>query len=160
MENKNLWTGLVVVLVIVAGWLIWANITSDAPESLPLEENTETEVPARNENGTEDRTAGSVNASSTGVTISYANALIKYKDARIQLDGLCQASPNTMTFKNGTTIMIDNRSPVVRSVKVGTEYSVKGYGFKLIELSSKTLPATWLVDCDKAQNVATVLIQK
>jgi len=56
--------------------------------------------------------------------------------------------------------MIDNRAPVARTVKVGSTFPIKAYGFKIVNLSSATLPATWYVDCDSSQNVATILIQK
>lgn len=92
--------------------------------------------------------------------LSYADALVKYKNARIQLDENCQASPNDPTFKNGTSIMIDNRAPVTRTVKIGSVYTIKAYGFKIIKLSANTVPMKFLVDCDKSQNVAAILIQK
>ena len=109
---------------------------------------------------TEDTSEGSVNVGAPAASISYANALVKYKDARIQLEKTCQASPDKGTFKNGTNIMIDNRAPVARTVKVGSVFPIKAYGFKIVNLSSSNLPATWYVDCDKSQNVATILIQK
>ena len=107
----------------------------------------------------EDLSAGSVNEKRT-VSLSYATALATYKDARLQLDRTCQASPNLLTFKNGSLLMLDNRSPFDRTVKVGSVYNIKAWRFKIVRLSSAALPATWLVDCDKSQNVATVLIQK
>jgi hypothetical protein len=55
--------------------------------------------------------------------------------------------------------MIDNRSEVARTVKVGSSFGIKAWGFEIVKLSSATLPATWYVDCDKSQNVATILIQ-
>jgi hypothetical protein len=111
---------------------------------------------------TEDVSVGSVN-STTGtkpVTLSYAQALVKYKNARIQLDDTCQASPRNVTYKNNTNMMIDNRSAVSRTLKIGGSVSVKAWGFKIVNISSTKLPATWLVDCDGSQNVATILIQK
>lgn len=110
---------------------------------------------------TEDVSAGSVNAPVKKVpSISYADALIKYKEARIQIDEDCQAFPNNVTYKNGTSIMIDNRAGVARKVKVGGVYDIKAYSFKIIKLESKTLPETLLVDCDTFQNVATILVQE
>lgn len=161
--NKNKLIALVVILVIVASYLIWLNLSS--VPILPPNENTDVgilpESPAGvGDLGIEDTSTGSVNASSPAVTISYANALIKYKDARIQLNAACQTIPNNMTFKNGTNIMIDNRAPVALTVKVGSVFTIKAYGFKIVKLSSATLPATWLVDCGTSQNVATILIQK
>ena len=109
----------------------------------------------------EDVSAGSVNSAVKKVpSISYADALIKYKDARIQIDDSCQAFPNTVTYKTGTSIMIDNRSSASHTLRIGSLYAVKPYNFKIIKLTSSTLPMTYLVDCDGAQNVATILLQK
>ena len=153
-KNKNLWIGLAVVLLLVVGFLFWSMKKAVAPA---VTDNTSTNpvvVP------TEDVTPGSVNTGSPAASISYANALIKYKNARLQLDPTCQASPDKMTFKNGAYLMVDNRAPVSRTVKVGSVFNIKAYGFKIIKLSSATLPATWYVDCGKSQNVSTILIQK
>ena len=56
--------------------------------------------------------------------------------------------------------MIDNRSGTARTVRVSSNYSIPAYGFKIVKLSSPTTPAIWYIDCDKSQNVATILIQK
>jgi len=114
---------------------------------------------------TEDISAGSVDlpdvkSTTPPVSYSYAEALVKFKDKRIQLEESCQAIPRTMTFKNNTNIMLDNRAKVGRRVKIGDVITVKAYGFKIINISSAKLPATWYVDCDASQNVATILIQK
>jgi len=92
--------------------------------------------------------------------ISYSQALKKYKDARIQLGIECQAFPNNVTYKNGTSIMIDNRSAFNRKIKIGSFYTVKAYDFKIIKLSSSVLPIMWLVDCDKLENNASILVQR
>lgn len=93
-------------------------------------------------------------------TLSYTNALDQYGDARIQLDKDCRANPTSATFKNGTSIMIDNRASVTRSVVVGSSFSIPAYGFKIVKLSSSTLPVTWGIDCDTSKNVSAILIQK
>ncbi|MEK7227921.1 MAG: hypothetical protein AAB681_01030, partial [Patescibacteria group bacterium] len=92
---------------------------------------------------------------------SYANALVKYKDRRIQFDDTCRAFPSTVTYKDNTGIMLDNRSAQTRIIKVGSTYTVKPYGFKIIVLPDIYLKSkTLLVDCGAAQNVATILIQE
>ena len=155
-QNENLWIVLGVVLVVVAGLMFWV---INKPESVVVSSQNDNNVESVTDS-TEDVTDGSINTTIPGAAISYANALVKYKDARLQLDKKCQASPDKMTFKNGQNIMIDNRAPVSRTVKVGTTFSIKGYGFKIVKLSSLSLPATWYVDCDSSQNVSTILIQK
>ena len=93
--------------------------------------------------------------------ISYNQALIKYADRRIQLDKTCQAQPNNVTYKDNTGIMIDNRSAQARTVKVGTTFTIKPWGFKIVVLPDIYLKSkTILIDCDKYQNVATILIQE
>lgn len=163
MKNKNttLWVilGSIVVLLIV--WLGYKKMQT----ATPIADDSGMTAPAgTGEDASEDTTDGSINTApgSTATTISYANALLKYKNSRIQLGTgqQCTATPNNMTFKNGTTIMIDNRASVARTVKIGAQYTVKGYSFKLIKLSSSTLPMKYLVDCGSQQNVATILLQK
>jgi hypothetical protein len=92
---------------------------------------------------------------------SYGDAVRLYADRRIQFDMYCQANPLNNTYKNGTNIMLDNRSGDARIITVnGVQYPVAGYGWKIITLSSKTLPATWAVDCGSARNVSKILIQQ
>lgn len=158
MENKSkMWVWIVVIVIVVIGLVLWAT-KSSAPivvqNTTPTTDNTALQV------GSEDLSTGSVNTGAKAATIAYADALIKYKDARLQLDKTCQTSPDKMTFKNGAILMVDNRAPVARTVKVGSTFPISAYGFKLVKLSSAKLPATWLVDCDKSQNVSSILIEK
>lgn len=93
-------------------------------------------------------------------TIAYADALKKYADRRIQISPTCQVVPNNITYKNGTTIMIDNRSNKTKTIKIGSVFTIPAYGFKIITLSSGSLPATYFIDCDKQQNSGTITLQK
>lgn len=141
---------LVVILALVA-YALWS--MKNSPAVAPgVENNQVVVVPTTTgtNNGVVD-----INA-----PLSYGDALALYKNTRIQLNESCQASPTNVTYKNNTVIMIDNRAPVARTVKVNSVYTIPAYGFKVIKVSSAILPATWLIDCDKSQNVATILIQK
>ena len=113
---------------------------------------------------TEPESTQDVSNVDTGIvaaSISYSDAVIKYADRRIQLDLTCQARPYSVTYKDNTGIMIDNRSPQTRTVKVGTTFTIKPWGFKIVVLPDTYLTSkTILVDCDKSQNVATILIQE
>lgn len=164
--NKKLWIYLVIVLAI-AGLIFFliSKRSALAPgintDSATGGESGDIALDANLGNiGIEDISTGSVNAGKSAPTISYANALIRYKNTRIQLDKMCQAVPHNVTYKNGANIMIDNRAPVARTVKVNAVFPIKAWGFKIVKISSVKLPATWLVDCDKSQNVATILIQR
>lgn len=158
-----MWIWIAVIVVILVAVLVIANKKGTDLTNLTGDDNTATSGEnngiTEDQEGVEDTSAGSEHASSPAATLSYQQALVKYKDARLQLDKTCQGSPDKMTFKNGTSIMVDNRSPLDRVVKVGSTFNLKAYGFKIVKLSSDTLPATLLVDCDKSQNVATILLQ-
>jgi hypothetical protein len=142
--NKNTWLFLGIVVALILCVVIYKQVKNSGEDALvggpEGVEDVEVQAPAK--------------------PLSYATALALYKDKRIQLDQACIATPNNLTFKNNTKIMIDNRSDQTRAVKVGSTMSIKPWGFKIVTLSSATLPATWLVDCGASQNVATILIQK
>lgn len=158
-SNKNTWIWIVVIVLVIVGIVIAVKMKKSDTSTVADNQNpSAVEV-------TEDVSDGSVDAPKTAgvapVTMSYANALIKYKDARIQIGDQCTVSKlSNLTFKNNTDVMIDNRSSVAHTLKIGSTFSVKGYGFKIINLTTAKVPGTLLVDCDSSQNVTTILIQK
>jgi hypothetical protein len=170
-KDKSLWIGLI-VFVVVVGVILWKqSIVAPAPAPVPLSGKDTTllpvpvasavprPIPAATIESTEDTGTASVDIGAPAGALSYAEALITYKDARLALDANCRSSPSNLQLKNNSLLMIDNRSPVPRKVKVGITFPVKAFGFKIIKLSSATLPVTWMVDCDKSQDVASILIE-
>ena len=147
--NKNVFLfGGIAVALVVLFFIVKMNKNTD-------------EIDLLDKSGVEDTTpAPGAPVVAPAKVLSYAEALVLYKDKRIQLDSICQASPANPTYKNNTKIMIDNRSDQTRTVKVGSTMTIKPWNFRIVNLSSSTLPTTWLVDCDKSQNVASILIQK
>ena len=119
-----------------------------------------TDVVENTEGGEDTTPATTPVAISVPASMTYQQALTVYKDRRIQFDKVCQAIPNNVTFKNNTTVMLDNRADLTRTLNIGGTVSIKPFGFKLLKLSSSTLPKTILVDCGNGQNVATILLQK
>jgi drug/metabolite transporter (DMT)-like permease len=92
---------------------------------------------------------------------AYTTAVNTYLGARIQFDMYCQAQPTSLVFKSPATIMLDNRSGDARIIKVGgTSYSLAGYGWRIITVSSSTLPANIPIDCGSAKNVSYIKLQK
>ncbi len=156
-SKKNLWMGIGAVVVLAL--IVWMVTKGDSGIKVPLEEDmtTENEVVIEPK---EDRTKGSVNTAVPVAPLSYQEALNKYADARIQIGVSCQVTPANSTYKNGTTLMLDNRTSESKDIKLGTAFSIAPYSFKLVKLESANLPATWLMDCDNMRNVATVFIQK
>lgn len=159
MKNNNaLWwiVGIIVVVLIIM--LVVRKNKSDVVVGDVTGDQTSLEA-------SEDVSEGSVNdpktSGGTAVTLSYQQALTKYADKRIQFNDMCGATPNTVTYKDNTGIMLDNRSAKSRTIKVGTTYTVKPWGFKIITLPDTYLKSsTILIDCDKQQNVATILVQE
>jgi len=151
--SKNVKIALAVVAVLLVGG-IWYAMNSSVPSTSDTS-NTDT---------TEPESVQDLSGETVGTkveTMSYAAALAKYEDRRIQLDTMCQAHPNNVTYKDNTGIMIDNRSPETRTVKVGITFTIKPWGFRIVVLPDVYLKSkTLLVDCDGSQNVATVLVQE
>lgn len=158
-QNKTLWVILGVVVIALVVVLIVRGTGKKMNDQVPAGGD----VPATQEPaGTEDVSGTQGTTAGTAVSIAYQDALVKYADRRIQFNAQCQAVPNTVTYKDNSGIMLDNRSNVTRTIKVGTTYTIKPYGFRIITLPNTSLVkgTTLLVDCDKSQNVATVLVQE
>jgi len=118
MENTNkkvLYYGIAAVVVLAL--IIFLMMKKGGPA---LTGDVDQEIDQTTGLSTEDTSTGSVNGGQKAPYIAYDEALVKYKDTRIQINSGCQAFPNNVTYKNGTTIMIDNRSNVDHLVKVGT----------------------------------------
>lgn len=149
---------IIIVAIVVIGWFVMSAVNK------PAGTGTGTSVVATTTaKATTAVKKTTVPIANQPVSMSYQNALTLYKDnKRIQISGdsFCQVSPNNVMYKNGTSVMIDNRSSKTRTIKIGTTYTIEAYGFRIVKLSSGTLPATILMDCDKQQNVAKILLQK
>ena len=156
-KNRNLWIGIGVA-VLVVGFFVILSAKNNSATAPVVDNSSDTTVPDSTQD-LSDNTGGS--ATVGAVSMSYADALVKYADRRIQLNKSCQAIPNTVTYKDNTGIMIDNRSAMTRTVKVGTTFTIKPYGFRIVVLPDVLLKSkTILVDCDQSQNVATILVQE
>ena len=151
MTKNNLKTwiwAIVAIVVVVAIVFFFVSANKQAVKQVTTEPSSVQDI------SSQDIGAGAV-------SISYADALIKYADRRIQLDTTCQAHPTNVTYKDNTGIMIDNRSPQTMTVKVGTTFTIKPWGFKIVVLPDVYLVSkTLLVDCNQRQNVATILVQE
>ncbi|OGG62867.1 hypothetical protein A3C21_02355 [Candidatus Kaiserbacteria bacterium RIFCSPHIGHO2_02_FULL_59_21] len=153
VKNKGLWIALGIIIIVALIFFAaqgGQGIGGDAGSAAQGETES-----------TEDVSAGSANAGLGAAPLSYQQALAKYADHRIQFDATCQANPSTITYKDNTGLMLDNRSPVARTIKLLNAHTVKAWGFKIVTLpdtyrASKTI----LVDCDGSQNVATILVQE
>jgi len=99
-------------------------------------------------------------AAPTPDTRTYSQMVQQYGSNRIQFDDRCQASPTSVTFKQGASIMLDNRSTQGKTITVaGKQYSVPGYGWQVVTLSSASLPSNLIIGCNAATNVGTIRLQ-
>ena len=158
--NKNVWISILVVVVIVVFALFYIFRNKEVVTNTVI---TTPSVVIVEPESTLDSGDIKNTGSSGPVSISYANALVKYADRRIQFNASCQVPilSTSITYKDNTGIMLDNRSAVAHTIKIGTDYTVKAYGFKIVVLPDIYLKAkTILVDCDKQQNVAKILVQE
>ncbi|KKT37583.1 MAG: hypothetical protein UW27_C0014G0004 [Parcubacteria group bacterium GW2011_GWA1_44_13] len=92
---------------------------------------------------------------------NYSQLVTEYRDRRVQFNNICQMSPSALTYKNGTKIMLDNRSSESRVVTIdGTPYNFSGYSYRFVTLSSNTLPRTLAVNCGPSINVGVITLQR
>ncbi|NUM25830.1 MAG: hypothetical protein HUU49_04415 [Candidatus Buchananbacteria bacterium] len=95
--------------------------------------------------------------------VGYEEVRDSYIGRRIQLDN-CMLDPNTVTYKNGTKVMLDNRSSEPTEIKIdGKAIRFWGYEYKIVTLYNTTAPHTLDVDCEYLgevqYNVARILLQ-
>jgi hypothetical protein len=93
---------------------------------------------------------------------AYSTAVKQYEGRRIQFDMYCQAIPTSLVFKNGVSLMLDNRSGDARTITIGgTPYYLAGYGWKVVTLSvsASQLPKTLSINCGSAVNVSHILLE-
>ena len=159
MKNKYLWiVGVLVILLAVVVFMVMKNQSAKTNSTAYNTETTTSQTPTEDSAMTKDTP---VTPAAKSNNISYNDALKKYGTNRIQIQQSCQAVPNNVVYKNGTTIMLDNRASITHVIKIDSKtYTIKAYDYTTVKLSSSTLPHTVLMDCDKSQNVATILIQK
>ena len=160
MNKRAMWTAVAVVVIA----LIVFGIYKGMDKNNSADQNTTNNSQQNSSNQTGDNTSGqdvvTPPAGGTG-KLSYTEALKKYGTNRIQFDSTCQAKPNNVAFKAGTDVMFDNRAKATRTINFnGIKYTVKAEDYFVVRIAAASYPSTVLIDCDKSQNVATVLIQR
>jgi hypothetical protein len=152
---KKSWIAIIIIIVVAAGvwWAQGGNIgslvmTSASPTAMPSASKTPAVKPKAS------------NSPAPTQSLSYTQLVQAYGTNRIQFDQNCQAQPATPVFKNGTSILLDNRSNQAREITVnGTKYSLGAYGYQVVTLSSSSLPKTLGVNCNSRVNVSSILLQ-
>ena len=95
------------------------------------------------------------------LALTYQKIVEQYGDRRIQFDNACQAFPARLGFKNGTAIMLDNRTEKTKTIKLsGRAFILKPLGYITMKVTSKILPSTVFIDCDSHYNVGQIFLQE
>lgn len=153
MKRSYLWYAVIGIAVVAAIILL-------SDKGVPgISDNSPTATPTASPKAGATVKPGA-KASATPNSMTYTQAVAKYSTTRIQFDQYCQASPSNVSWKNGTTIMLDNRSGDARKITVdGKAYNLAGYGFQIVTLTSTSLPKTISINCGSAVNVGKILLQ-
>ncbi len=154
MNKKLLW---IIVAVVVVGGYFWMHSSSKSTDTQTAQQ---TATPKAAAAATVKPSTSVAKATPTPVTKTYTQLLAEYGTRRIQFNASCQATPSTFVLKNNTSILLDNRANVARTITVdGTAYSLGAYGYQVVSLSSPSLPHTVKINCGSSVNVGTVLLQ-
>lgn len=160
MSSKNtlLWVVIAVAVILVV-WAFNSNVFKGVP-GVPME-SPQTMNEGSGPEANAPVISGPGQSSFTQTQIQNYSALVnQYGEKRVQFDERCQMRPTDVTFKNGTTLMFDNRSPSQRTIKVGNQsYYFQPYGYKILILSSAALPASLKISCDATPDVGSILLQ-
>lgn len=157
MKNKTLWITVAVVVVVLIA--VWASRT-DNVDNLNLIGDNGAASPSPTPSLASGAAKSKATPSAIPGAVNYSQLVEEYEGRRIQFDDRCQMTPVSPTFKNGTKIMLDNRSGIGKTVTINNQkYQVVGYGYQLLILSSNSLPQTMNVGCDSSVNVGKILLQ-
>lgn len=152
LTNKVFWIIVVAVLIVLVSIMVRNR------DDIILTGSTSSPTPTRTPASLTRTFSETDMAQQTKV---YTDLVKEYAGRHIQFDINCQAIPTETTFKNGTSVMFDNRSGDVRTIKIGnTAHVLSGYGYKIITLASPILPATFSLGCGSAVNVGKILLQR
>jgi hypothetical protein len=140
----------VIVAVALIAWNLW-----DFKGGEKILQTTITPTPQSNTSFTQ----GDASFTQTQIQ-TYTAILNEYEGKRIQFDDNCGVQPTGVTYKNGTALMFDNRSATAKTIKIAEQtYEFPPYGYKILTLSSVTLPATLNISCNDSVNVLKILLQ-
>lgn len=147
---------LLVVILIVAGlgWYVfrWKHASPQdteggAPTSTPAQATSSLPTIKKDTGG-----------SHPGLT--YGEAVKIYTNRRIQFDPDCVVIPNRIVLKNNTMVMFDNRFKDGRDFFLdGRRSYIRGYDFRILNLSSPKLPHTIVVDCGTGKNNGEIILE-
>ena len=159
MSQKSAWLwGMVIVAIAVAG--IGFLLVNSSRQIAPSAQN-DSAPPASNLSPE----PNPQRLSRSGTTnLTFQQAYEEYYDHRIRINN-CMAALPQITLKNGSKIMLDNRSADPLEITLGGKsYRLYDYDFAVITVSSSALPITIKMDCqmgdEVGKNIAQILVER
>ncbi len=156
--NKK-WIAVIVVAIVAGAW--WLNGGSSDLSLSPDASTSPTAVGAtKTPEGSKTVSRTVTPAPTVTSNLSYTQLVALYGDKRIQFNQDCQAQPGSMVLKNGTGILLDNRSNKTQVIGLnGKIYTLVPYGYRVVTVSSPTLPKALGVSCNNSVNTGTINLQ-
>ena len=159
MNNKVLWAVVIVAAAVVGWWFMKGGGNLYGPVTGTASPTVSPGTVPRTGTGA----GGGVIPGGTPVALNpqnYSELVNQYVGRRVEFDERCQMRPADVTFKNGTVVMFDNRSPQAKTIKVGNQsYNLPAYGYRLLTMNSQSVPLSLNVGCDNVPNVGKILLQ-
>ncbi len=156
---NKLWIGIIAVVVIVVGvW--WFNGGSSQVSLFPDASTSPTAVGVTKTPAGYKATKSATPVPVATSALSYSQLVAQYGNNRIQFNASCQANPSSIVFKNGASILLDNRSNQTQVISLnGASYTLVPYGYRVVTLSSSTLPKAVGVTCNGQVNTSMINLQ-
>lgn len=144
-------TGVVVAIVVLAGWSYYQQKTPDNPNTpnqqpaSPSTDSPETTPPASVDVVSKTRVPRPLTPSAR-----YQQAITTYGDQGnrhiIQLDETCHGVPGTLLIKQGLNFMIDNRSELEISVRYEDQsFNILPWDFRIV---TTQIPGKHFITCE------------
>ncbi|MEK7579600.1 MAG: hypothetical protein AAB469_00140 [Patescibacteria group bacterium] len=164
MKNKTLWVIIAVVVALVVWWVIQSGKIPDYKTESGQPTYSPGQTPVSGGSGT-GKKQGQPTALPGGTPVeqnpqAYSQLVIQYEGRRIEFDESCQMRPADISFKNGTVVMFDNRSPQAKTIKIGNQsYNLPAYGYRFLTMAAGNVPVSLKVGCDNVPEVGKILLQ-
>lgn len=152
-------TWLVIIVVAIAAGAWWLSEDNSGVSLNPDTSTSPTAVGATKTPSASKTTTSTATPLPTS-SLSYTQLVAQYGSNRIQFNQDCQATPGSMSLKNGTGVLLDNRSNKTQVITFnGLSYTLVPYGYRVVTVSSSTLPKAIGVTCNGSVNTGTINLQ-
>lgn len=88
--------------------------------------------------------------------VSYSDFVMMYSDKRIQFNDACQATPASISFSVGDSVIFDNRSENLQAVRfIDDLYALPPLHVRVFKLTQQGI---FDIDCGSSKNVAKIIV--